>query len=83
MTKLNVMDAITDMETTCTKAKCMVNELGNKHFSTRDITENVNLLVYSFPSHQTIFEILEDYIAELERQICELQVGLSEGGIEI
>ena len=83
MTKLNILDAIADTDTTCGKVKCMANELANKHFSTNDITKNVNLLIYCFPSHQTLFEILEDYIVELERQICELQVGLKEGGIEI
>ena len=83
MTKLSLIDAIGDLDMTCGKVKCLVDELANKHFSTDDISRNINLTIYNFPHHQTMFMIMYDYTEQLQRQICELQVELSEGGIEI
>lgn len=83
MTKLEIIDAIASLDVTCIKVKCMADELANEHFSTNDIKRNINLMVFQFPTHQTLFTILHDYTAQLQQQICELQVMLEEGGIEV
>lgn len=83
MVKLPLVDRLSELEITVAKARCMANELANEHFLYRSIENRMAEFAFAYPQHLTLFEILSDYVVNLERQICELQSDLAEGGVGV
>ena len=82
MTKIELSDRLHDLDFTHSKVRYAVDELANRCFTYTKITGRLNEFAHDYPRNLTTFEILVDYVTDLERQLCELRSGLAEGGIE-